>query len=63
MRQIRVSASDAKEAESPRCPQCGAEMKLDRLEPEAAGVERNTFVCGGCGCKDTVLVKPDDSDI
>ena len=63
MRQIRVPASEAKAAGSPRCAQCGAEMTLERIEPEAAGVERNTFVCSHCGCKDTVQVKPDDSDI
>jgi hypothetical protein len=38
-------------------------MKLERIEPEAAGIERNTFVCGDCGCKDVVQIKPDDSDI
>jgi hypothetical protein len=63
MRQIRVPASDAKAGQRPHCPQCGAAMKLERIEPEAAGIERNTFVCGHCGCKDTVQIKPDDSDI
>jgi hypothetical protein len=38
-------------------------MKLERIEPEAAGIERNTFVCADCGCKDAMHIKPDDSDI
>jgi hypothetical protein len=38
-------------------------MKLDRIESEAAGIERNTFVCGHCGCQDIVQIKLDDSDI
>lgn len=61
MRQIR--ATKPKAASNLRCLQCGTEMKLEQLQPEAAGVERDTFVCSQCGRKDTVQVKPDDSDI
>jgi C4-type Zn-finger protein len=57
------SSRNERLADSQPCPKCGAEMALERLEPQAPGVELNTFLCSRCGHRETVLTKLSDSDI
>lgn len=33
----------------PKCPACGTEMWLTRIEPDEPGFERRLFECSSCG--------------
>jgi len=39
----------AAQAVAPKCPSCGAPMKLERIEPDQPQHDRRMFRCGACG--------------
>ena len=41
----------------PECPQCGTQMLLARVVPDAPGHEQRTFECPMCEHSESVLIK------
>jgi hypothetical protein len=57
-----MSASHVFDAAKPvmdrtRCPECGARMCLDRVEPDKPDHDRRTFGCPRCQHTESVVVK------
>jgi hypothetical protein len=44
----------------PLCPECGAQMLLSRVEPEAPGHEKWIFECSGCDHESCEIAKIDN---
>jgi len=43
--------------ERPPCPQCGAQMMVERIQPHAPGIEERTYQCAKCRFIEKLLIK------
>jgi DNA-directed RNA polymerase subunit M/transcription elongation factor TFIIS len=56
MPRFRKATSNPAAIEFPRCPHCGGQMMLTRIEPDAPGHDRRTFECKDCGHSESKTV-------
>jgi len=46
-----------KPVDHPPCPSCGAEMSLNRIEPDKPDHDKRTFTCATCKHETILVVK------
>ena len=47
--ELAMTSEQTQATNIPKCPSCGAPMKLERIEPEKPQHDRRMFRCGACG--------------
>lgn len=57
MPQLQFIPSPLRIIERRRCPNCGAEMMMARIEPIGLGIDQRTFECDRCEHNEQLLVK------
>jgi uncharacterized Zn finger protein len=57
MPRLKKAAPERVAIELPRCPNCGGQMMLTRIEPERPGYDRRLFECKECGHSETTIVQ------